>query len=53
MLSDVRRIVVAFTDDKILETGFQAIILNAAKSQRAKIRHYLNPFEIARTIQLC
>ena len=30
LLCDVRRIVVAFTDDKIQETGFLAIILNAA-----------------------
>ena len=43
----------AFTDDKIEETGFLAIILNAAKFQRAKFRHYFNPFEIARAIQLC
>ena len=31
----------AFTDDKIQETGFLAIILNAAQSQRAKIREKL------------
>ena len=30
LLGDVRRIVVTFTDDKIQETGFLAIILNAA-----------------------
>ena len=30
LLGDVRRIIVAFTDDKILVTGFLAIILNAA-----------------------
>ena len=38
---------------QIQETGDLAIILNAALSQRAKIGHYLNPFEIARAIQLC
>ena len=32
----------AIKDDKIPETGFIAII-----------RHYLNPFEIVRAIQLC
>ena len=53
LLGDVRRIVVAFTDDKIQKTGFLAILLNAAQSQRAKVRHYWNPFEIARPIQLC
>ena len=42
----------AFTDDKIQETEFLAIVLNTAQSQRAKIRYYLNPFEIARAIQL-
>ena len=52
MHGDVRRIVVAFTDDMIQETGFLAIILNAALSQRAKNRHYLNQIEIARAIQL-
>ena len=30
LLGDVRRIVVAFTDDMIQETGYLAIILNAA-----------------------
>ena len=30
MLDGVRRTVVAFKDDKIQETGFLAIILNAA-----------------------
>ena len=30
LLGDVRRLVVAFTDDKIQEKGFIAIILNAA-----------------------
>ena len=53
LLGDVRRIIVAFTDVKSHETGFLAFILNAAWSQRAKICHYLNPFEIARAIQLC
>ena len=43
----------AFTDDKIQATGFLAIILNAALSQKANIHHYLKPFEIARAIQLC
>ena len=43
----------AFIDDKIQETGFLASILNAGKSQRAKIRHYLKPFKIAKAIQLC
>ena len=53
LLGDVRRIVVALTDDKIQETRFLAIILIAALSQRAKFCHYLNTFEIARAIQLC
>ena len=53
LFNKVRRVVVAFTDDKIQETEFLTIILNAASSQRAKIRHFLNPFEIARAIQLC
>ena len=53
LLGDVKRIIVALTDDKIQETGFLAIILNAAESQRAKLRHYLNPSEIARAIRLC
>ena len=52
LLGDVRRIFVAFTDDKVQETGLQAIILNAA-SLVPKFRHYLNPIEIARAIQLC
>ena len=49
---DVRRIVVAFTDDKSYETVFLLTYLNTALSQGARIRHYLNPLEIARAIQL-
>ena len=48
-----KRIVVAFSYDNSHETDFLVSILNMTYAQRARTRHYLNTFEIARVIRLC
>ena len=45
--------IVAFTEIWSYDADLVAIILVLAYIQRARFRHYLNPFEISIGIQLC
>ena len=52
---DVRRIIVAFTDDKVQVNRIPSYYpkCSLVVSKDREIHLYLNPFEIARAIQLC
>ena len=45
--------VVAFVDNKSYDTDFLGNIRITAWTQAARNHHYVNPFEIVRSIQLC
>ena len=50
LLGDVRKNIMAFTENQSHETDFLGNNLISTWTQRARIGHYLNQFEIVRAI---